>query len=253
MWIRDSRPAATAQETVLLLHGWGGTSDLNWGHAYAPLTGAGYRVIALDHRGHGHGLRPAVPFRLADCADDAATVLALLEAGPAFAVGHSMGAVIALELARRHPESVRGLALMAAALRWPSLRRLPIGPLEAIASLAPGPAFWFGSRSLLGPDPVRNRWIRAQVRLGSIPQLADALRELRRFDGRPWAAGISAPASVLMTPDDPLAPAHLQQELAETLVGARTWSLEMRHSGPVSAPADFPAQLVKALQGLSAT
>jgi len=44
--------ASARHGAVLLLHGWGGTSDLNWGHAYTPLIAAGYRVIALDHRGH---------------------------------------------------------------------------------------------------------------------------------------------------------------------------------------------------------
>ncbi|HKN93949.1 MAG TPA: alpha/beta fold hydrolase, partial [Thermoleophilaceae bacterium] len=41
---------------VLLLHGWMFPSDLNWFRTYKPLADAGYRVLALDHRGHGRGL-----------------------------------------------------------------------------------------------------------------------------------------------------------------------------------------------------
>ena len=46
---------------VMLLHGWIATADLNWVGAYGALSGAGYRVLAIDHRGHGRGLRPLDP------------------------------------------------------------------------------------------------------------------------------------------------------------------------------------------------
>ena len=58
---------------VLLLHGWMFQSDLNWFRTYGPLADAGYRVLAVDHRGHGRGLRTPEPFRLVDCAHDART------------------------------------------------------------------------------------------------------------------------------------------------------------------------------------
>jgi pimeloyl-ACP methyl ester carboxylesterase len=45
----------------MLLHGWLVTADLNWGAAYGPLIEAGYRLLAIDHRGHRRGLRPLVP------------------------------------------------------------------------------------------------------------------------------------------------------------------------------------------------
>src|SRR3954468_14599714 len=42
---------------VLLLHGWMASADLNWWSVYGDLSARGNRVIALDHRGHGRGLR----------------------------------------------------------------------------------------------------------------------------------------------------------------------------------------------------
>ncbi|HWF74571.1 MAG TPA: alpha/beta fold hydrolase [Solirubrobacteraceae bacterium] len=45
---------------VMLLHGWMASADLNWWPSYAPLAQAGYRVLAIDHRGHGRGLRSLV-------------------------------------------------------------------------------------------------------------------------------------------------------------------------------------------------
>ena len=53
--------------TVLLLHGWTATADLNWFGVYETL-GRHFRVVAMDHRGHGLGIRTRKPFRLADCA-----------------------------------------------------------------------------------------------------------------------------------------------------------------------------------------
>src|SRR3954451_4691237 len=69
LFVRDTGGDGPA---VLLLHGWMFSADLNWFPVYAPLAEAGYRVLAIDHRGHGRGLRTHVPFRLSDCADDAA-------------------------------------------------------------------------------------------------------------------------------------------------------------------------------------
>src|SRR5436305_9248405 len=81
--------------TVMLLHGWMASADLNWSVLYSDLVRAGYRVLAIDHRGHGRGLRPLAPFRLRDCAADAAAVLRQLEVTPALIVGYSMGGAIA--------------------------------------------------------------------------------------------------------------------------------------------------------------
>src|SRR4051812_23104320 len=54
--VRDSGgpPGAPA---VLLLHGWAVTADLNFFTVY-PSLAEQYRVISLDHRGHGRGIRP---------------------------------------------------------------------------------------------------------------------------------------------------------------------------------------------------
>src|SRR3954449_4403074 len=77
---------------VLLLHGWMFSADLNWYRSYATLAEAGYRVLAVDHRGHGRGIRSPEPFSLRDCADDAAALLAHLQIPPALAVGYSLAA-----------------------------------------------------------------------------------------------------------------------------------------------------------------
>src|SRR5947209_9348913 len=108
--------------TVMLLHGWMASADLNWSVLYSDLVRAGYRVLAIDHRGHGRGLRPLAPFRLIDCAADAAGVLRTLGATPALVVGYSMGGAIAQLVAREHPEVVEGVVLSGTALHWQDRR-----------------------------------------------------------------------------------------------------------------------------------
>ncbi len=103
---------------VLLLHGWMFAADANWWPVYRPLEQAGHRVLALDHRGHGRGLRSPEPFRLLDCARDAAALLDALGTGPVVAVGYSMGGPVAQLLARERPDLVRALVLCATAPDW---------------------------------------------------------------------------------------------------------------------------------------
>lgn len=62
-FLRDSGGDGTP---VVLLHAWMFPSDLNWFRCYDPLVHAGYRVLAIDHRGHGRGLRTHEPAVAAD-------------------------------------------------------------------------------------------------------------------------------------------------------------------------------------------
>ena len=144
MFLRDTdptRPTDPARPVVMLLHGWIASADLNWYGAYADLVKAGYRVLAVDHRGHRRGLRPLVPFRLADCAADAAATMRTLGVAPATVVGYSMGGAIAQLVARDHPDVVSGLVLSGTAQHWkePQVRRVwrAMGAFGLMLSLSP--------------------------------------------------------------------------------------------------------------------
>ena len=110
-FVRERRGPEGAP-VVVLLHGWTATAALNWAHCFTPLAGH-FRVIALDHRGHGRGLRADAPFRLEDCAADVAALIGELGIERCIAVGYSMGGPIAQLLWQRHPRLVDGLVLCA--------------------------------------------------------------------------------------------------------------------------------------------
>ena len=103
--------------TVILLHGWTVTADLNWFPSYGPLARR-FRVLALDQRGHGRGLRSWRPFRLEDCADDVAALAQVTDTDRAIVIGYSMGGPVAQLVWRRHPELVEGLVLCATSARF---------------------------------------------------------------------------------------------------------------------------------------
>jgi (E)-2-((N-methylformamido)methylene)succinate hydrolase len=99
-----------AGETVVLLHGLGG-SAANWAEVVDRLV-PGRRVLAVDLPGHGGSdplPRGAV---LDDYADAVAGAIEGRDGAPALVVGHSFGGQVALRLAVRHPRLVRGLVLV---------------------------------------------------------------------------------------------------------------------------------------------
>ena len=108
------QPGPPGAPTLLLLHGWTANSALNWYSSYATLSRR-FDVVAIDHRGHGRGIRSRRRFRLEDCADDAVALADALGIDRFVPVGYSMGGPVAQLIWRRHPHRVEGLVLCSTA------------------------------------------------------------------------------------------------------------------------------------------
>lgn len=246
-FVRDSGGEGTP---VLLVHGWMFPSDLNWLHTYAPLQRAGYRVLAMDLRGHGRGLRAASRFRLADCADDAAGVLTALELPPALVVGYSMGGPVTQLLAQRHPAQVGGFVLCATALDWSDPRMKlfwrTMGALRLLLGLFPHGSWRTGMR-LAGASARESDWVASELSRGSARDLAEAGRELGRFDSSDWAGTLTQPRAVVVMTRDRLVPPRKQLALAAAL-DVDPVLLEADHEACAAAPARFTAALKQALE-----
>jgi len=245
-FLRDSGGSGTP---VLLIHGWMFPSDLNWLHAYAALPRAGYRVLAMDLRGHGRGLRADAPFRLADCADDAAALLETVGVPPALVAGYSMGGPVTLLLARRHPHRVAGFVLCATALDWSDPRQKAfwrtMSGLRLLLGLFPRGAWRTGMR-LAGAASRQSSWVAGELSRGSARDLAEAGRELGRFDSRPWAGELAQPRSVVVMTRDRLVPPRKQRALA-TALGVPPVLVDGDHDVCSAMPARFTAGLLAAL------
>lgn len=100
-------------EAVLLIHGFASNVNTNWVDTgwVKTLTGAGYRVIAYDNRGHGHSekLYELEAYGAPIMAEDARRLLDHLGIERAHVIGYSMGARISAFLAIAHPTRVRSL------------------------------------------------------------------------------------------------------------------------------------------------
>lgn len=95
-------------QPVLLLHGLASTCHI-W-DMVAPLLAQNHAVIALDQRGHGESAKPTHGFDFASVSQDVLGVIKHLGGPAPVVVGHSWGGSVALELAVRAPESLKGLA-----------------------------------------------------------------------------------------------------------------------------------------------
>lgn len=101
-----------AGRDILLCHGYSG-SHQDWAAPIATLM-TDYRVVVMDHRGHGQSQAPASPkaYSVKTFAQDVRALMELLRVGRCCLGGHSLGGFIALELALAHPELVAALVLV---------------------------------------------------------------------------------------------------------------------------------------------
>ncbi len=265
VFIRDTGPpglVGSSQNTgpppVLLLHGWTVSGDLNFFTSFDELSPA-YRVLALDHRGHGRGIRSEQPFSLEDCADDAAALLRHLGVGPAVVVGFSMGGAIAMLLWHRHPALVGGIVFSGTALEWSeSLKdRLVWRGMSVFeVALRSGTGDGLVERVLRETleecptlEPYR-AWVTGEFHRGYPTDLAGAGRALSTYDGRPLAAGMDVPCAVVLTTRDQLVPPAKQRRLARA-TRARVFEVDADHMAPFTRGPVFAAALRAAVDHIA--
>jgi pimeloyl-ACP methyl ester carboxylesterase len=236
--------------TVLLLHGWIASGGLNWFPVFDSLGGR-YRVLAIDHRGHGRGIRSRRRFTLADCADDAAALLDHLDTGPVVAVGYSLGGPVAQLLWRRHPDRVQGLVLAATSHTFmPGMReQMLFGSAMAAAagSTRLGQlAARLPTRQLRGwlPEPAGGRpdtmraWARAEMARHDPRQLLEAGVALANYRA-PWVDRIDVPTAVVVTTRDRAVEPFVQLRMALRIPGATIHRVDDGHiacAKPAFAP-----------------
>jgi pimeloyl-ACP methyl ester carboxylesterase len=100
---------------LVVVHGFASDYRLNWvGTRWQEtLTGAGFRVIGLDCRGHGHSDKPhdRASYRVEVMAEDVVRLLDHLDLGTAPYLGYSMGARIGLQVILDAPRRVQRAVL----------------------------------------------------------------------------------------------------------------------------------------------
>jgi len=224
---------------LMLLHGLGATGALNWAAAFSALAES-YRVIAVDHRGHGAGIRAASAFRLADCADDVVALADRLGVDRFVAVGYSMGGPIAQLAWHRHPTRVSGLVLCATSTHF--MRRslqTPLGLLLGSTARALRPDLFsqaLRSRVLSRIPSARAReFVTDELSGHEQGKVMEAMAALLRFSSHDWIGNVDVPSSVVVTTRDQLVPPTWQYRLGATIPGAKIYEVEADHfTAPMS-------------------
>lgn len=247
----DAAPVAWREagegSLVLFLHGIGMTRN-GWDSQMAGLADR-HRCVAWDLPGYGASA-PLEDFSLAAAADAAARLVAEL-GGPAHVVGLSMGGMIALELALRHPDAVRSLGLVDTSPAfgldgtdpdaWRAARLAPLDAGARIEDFAE-PVL----RSVMAPDPDPAAVAAAVASMLRVPisGLRQTVAALPAHDVRDRLDRIAAPTLVVVGERDVETPPSYAQALADGIPDARLAIIPgAGHLTPFEAPDALTALL----------
>ena len=202
-------------ETVVLLHGFSGSAVglyLEPGTIDA-LVAAGFRVVAVDQRGHGDSDKPhdADSYGL-EMVEDVRRLLDHLEVNEVHLAGYSMGAKVANTFRERYPRRLRSVVLGGYGWPWQSSRRTLTEAREEMTS-----------RTVL---PGNDLDALAAVSVGS-------------YDLTPSADNLQAnevPALAIIGDNDTTVSREDFETLAETMSGLETVVIPGTHAGPDGAP-----------------
>lgn len=209
---------------IVFLHG-AGLDHTVWALPARYFAHHDRAVLAVDLPAHGKSEGAALT-SIAALADWVVRLLDEVGAAQAALAGHSMGALVALEAAARHPGRVRALALMGAA------PKMPVHPdLLAAAAADDHVAFdlmtsWgFGPAGHLGGARVPGSWLMGggerlleRVRPGVLAADLSACNAYAA--GMDSAAKVACPALVVMGAADKMTPARAGAKLAAAIPGA---------------------------------
>jgi 3-oxoadipate enol-lactonase len=256
-FVRELPGPAENAPTLLLLHGWTATADLNFFPVYRAL-GERYRVVSIDHRGHGRGIRSRRAFRLADCADDAACAMAELGIERYIPVGYSMGGPIAQLIWQRHHQHVDAFVLCATASSFSEgwsqrMTFLGLTGLAGLARLTPQQLrVALTDRLYLSKKAAQwEPWAVHEAANHDWRMVLEAGHAIGNYVADGWLGAVDVPAAVVLTLRDQVVPMERQLRLLELIDSAAAFRVDGPHDSIVSQTPEFLAALEAALDDVT--
>lgn len=235
---------------VVFVHG-AGFDHSTWALHTRWFAHHGFSVLALDLPGHGRSAGPSLS-SIADMADWTAALLDAAGAARAHLIGHSMGSLISLETAARHPDKVSALSLIGTAAT------MTVGPdlLKAAEANEQGAndmvSIWgLGFKAELGGSLAPGLWMHGGAQavlkhcgpgvlfrdLSACNAYANALTA---------AASVKVPTTLILGGRDMMTPVKAGKALAAAIPHAKT--IVVPGAGHMIM-AERPDELLAALRG----
>ena len=225
-----NHPFDAAKPTVAFIHGAAHDHSV-WALQSRYFAYHGWNALAVDLPGHGKSEGKALD-RIGDIADWVARVLDAAGANAAALVGHSMGSLVALETAARHPSRIAKLALVGAAVPMPvSEPLLNASKANDHVAYEMINVFSHSSTAQIGCNRVPGIWMmgsamRLMERSGPGVLHADFSACNAYGSGLEAAAQVKCPALLILGKRDQMAPIKAAQALATKIPNVRTVALE---------------------------
>ena len=259
-YVTDTPGPSPDSPTIVLLHALGCTGLLTWFPAIGPLSRR-FRVVTLDQRWHGQGIR-SEDFSLTDCADDVAALIEVLGLEDVIIAGYSMGGVVAQRVWRQHADKIQGLVLCATTdkfqlnaaerLFFTGMGATMLGARGVSRSRTAITAARATARALdLAPSDI-HEWAMREFRSTSPWAVGQALAALGRHHSRPWLGQIDVPTAVVVGTRDRVIPAARQISLARAIPGATIHDIDTGHAGCVLEAEKFVPAVVEAAATVNA-
>jgi pimeloyl-ACP methyl ester carboxylesterase len=215
---------------VVFLHG-AGMDHSVWALHARAFAHHGFAVLAPDLPGHGRSAGPALN-SITALANWTAALVDAAGLKAARLVGHSMGSLVALEMAARHPEKVTALSLIAtAAPMRVSDELLSAAKANDHAAIDMISLWGYGQRAVLGGCEAPGLWM-----LGGAERLLERAHAGVLFadlsacndykDALNAAAKVAVPSAVILGERDMMTPLKGGKAVAAALAGCRLTILE---------------------------
>jgi pimeloyl-ACP methyl ester carboxylesterase len=230
-----------ARPTVVFLHGAG--LDHSWFGLQSRYFGYhGRNVLALDLPGHGRSGGPPLA-SVEAMADWVVRVLDGAGLGKAALVGHSMGSLITLECAARHPDRVERIALIGVAYPMKVSEAFLEAARENKHDAFDMSTIWGHAAQVpLGGNPNPGMWMYGDT-LARLERLAPGVLHNDLKACNDYAAGLDSAARVkcsalfLLGRRDVMTPPRAAASLAQAIAGSRTVQIgSSGHSLMAEAP-----------------
>ena len=219
--IRISYSATGSGTPIILLHGWACNQQF-WKNQLYSLSKK-HQVLTPDFRGHGLSEKSEEGCNIANLAEDIHVMIENLDIRPAVIIGHSMGGMVAQQLAITHPHDFSALGLIATAASDPEHQLISVRIYDETSEIGYHAALtrhfpaWFSENA----TSDMKDWIRVQMMKTSERVALAMINDYRNLDYRDELSKIRIPTLVIGASSDTSTTVTRSKEIADLIPEAK--------------------------------